>query len=191
MYNCNVFWKKQQAKFLRKRKKKPPVNKYSRINLSNISPEKVTSSISKKRLIIDQTNLNTKSEAIRQEDDYFLFVNFSILKSLFQSLLVCPECGHKKITLSDNRKKRKGFAHNSELLCKSCEWYKSVYTSKECIKQNHGQGPKIYKANARVVIGFRDIGKVLLQCFLYLKHHSLTLMTMKFIQHMRRLLLIV
>ena len=74
-------------------------------------------------------------------------------------MLVCPEYGHKKITLSDNRKKRKGFAHNLELLCESCEWYKSVYTSKECIKQNHGQGPKICEANARVVIGFREIGK--------------------------------
>ena len=88
--------KSNKQNFSRKRKKKPPVNKYSRINLSNISPENVTSSISKKRLIIDQTNLNTKSEVIRQEDDYFLFVNFSILKGLFQPLLVCPECGHKK-----------------------------------------------------------------------------------------------
>ena len=158
MYNCNAFWKKQQAKFFTK-KKKPPVNKYSRINLSNISPEKVTSTISKKRLIIAQTNLNTKSEVIRQEDDYFLFVYFSILKSLFQPLLVCPEYGHKKVTLSDNRKNRKGFAHNLEHLCESCEWYKSVYTSKECIKQNHGQGPKIYEANARAEIGFREIGK--------------------------------
>ena len=84
--------KSNKQNFSRKRKKKLPLNKYSRINLSNISPEKVTSSISKKRLIIDQTNLNTKSELIRQEDDYFLFVNFSILKSLFQPLLVCPEC---------------------------------------------------------------------------------------------------
>ena len=132
--------KRNKQKFSRKRKKKPPVNLYLRTNISNVSPEKVTPSISEKMLIIDQTSHNNNSEVISQEGDYFLFINFSILKSVFSPLLVCPECAHKTITLSDNRQKRKGFSHNLELFCQSCKWFTSIFISKECIKPNHGQG---------------------------------------------------
>lgn len=90
--------KSNKQNFLRKRKKKPPVNKYSRTNI-NVSAEKVTSTKGENRLFRDQTNLNTNSEVISKEDDYFLFINFSILRSLFAPLLVCPECGYKKITI--------------------------------------------------------------------------------------------
>ena len=120
----NVFWKEQQANFLRKRKKKPTVNKYSR-TIINISAEKVTSSKGENRLFSDQTNLNTNSEVISKKDDYFLLINFSIL-SLFALLLVCPECGYKKITISDNRKSRKGLAHNLEISCES--FYSILWT---------------------------------------------------------------
>ena len=53
-----------------------------------------------------------------------------MLKNTFAPLLACPACGYKIITVSDNRKKKKGFAHNLELLCKSCDWCKSIYTLK-------------------------------------------------------------
>lgn len=92
-------------------------------------------------------------------DDYFIFVNFGIFKSLFdESGLCCPDC-HEVVEFFDNNLKRRGFAHCLSIKCTQCDWIKTCYSSSEV--QHKGQpkkGRKMYDINARAVIGFREVG---------------------------------
>ena len=64
--------------------------------------------------------MNLKKERHASGTFYFIYFFYKVFlpyKNVFVPLL-CPECGHKIITVNDNRKKRKGFVFNLELLCK-------------------------------------------------------------------------
>ena len=49
------------------------------------------------------------------EEDYFLFVNFKILKRTFQGLLSCPECSKSTIFFTNNQEAKMGFANHLNL----------------------------------------------------------------------------
>ena len=140
---------------LRKRKRKPPVNRHSKYPSSSTDIEKVCASENKIKLD-HYSELADESD----DDDFFMMINFSIMKHMFAPLLHCPICHVDNITVVDNRGKRMGFAHNLKISCLACAWSKTIYTSKECGKKERQevQGRNLFEVNARAVIGFREIG---------------------------------
>ena len=138
----------------RKRKRKPPVNRHNRAASQSNNDLETELCASEKKIKLD----HYKDLAINAEDDnFFLLLNFSILKEMFTPLLSCPVCQYH-VTLTDIQGHRMGFCHNLEIRCLSCEWKKSFYSSKECSTGRKTQGRKMYEINARAVIGFREIG---------------------------------
>ena len=94
-----------------------------------------------------------------EDDNYFLLMNFSILKDLVLSTSRCPECNNTNLKFNNKLNLRMGFCHCLKLSCKSCEWTKLFYTSDKCSKQQKTQGRKSFECNVRTVIGFREIAR--------------------------------
>jgi len=95
------------------------------------------------------------------EKDYYILINFSILKSLFEKLGHCMECGNA-ITLRDNLAFRMGFCHCLEIRCSFCEDDQKIYTSKSCeinLPERDSGGRLPYEVNVRSIVAFREIGR--------------------------------
>ena len=137
----------------RKRKRKPPVNKHCKNASSSTNIEELCAS-EKKIKLDDYSDLAN----IEHDDDFFVMMNFSIMKNMFAPLLNCPTCQADNMTILNERDKRMGFAHSLKIRCSSCAWSKTFFSSKECAKERKVQGRNIYEVNARAVIGFREIG---------------------------------
>ena len=91
------------------------------------------------------------------DSDYFLLVNFGLLKEVFSSLSKCPDCS-AKIEVTDVLSSRMGFANKLQFCCTSCSWVKRWYLSRECATKE-GRGRNFYEVNVRMVTAFREIGK--------------------------------
>ena len=123
----------------RKRKRRFQGNRYTNKQTNeNQNEQQPTSSSRAKKL---EENLNNSASVMDKldEEDYFLFVNFKILKRTFQGLLSCPECSKSTICFTNNQEAKMGFANHLNLSCESCGWETSFYTSSQCIKQNTRQ----------------------------------------------------
>jgi ribosomal protein S27E len=77
-------------------------------------------------------------------------MDLSILFSVFNDVLKCPDCGNEMKSHVDMRKKH-GYAHYISLQCGACDWKYCFNTSKK-----KGQS---YEINVRATLAFREIGK--------------------------------
>ena len=103
-----------------------------------------------KRLRVDESSTS-------EPDNYFILINFSILKDIISSVGTCVNCGGG-ISLVDVTKSRMGLAHQLKLFCNDCEWECQQFTSQSSKPKETG-GRSFYEANIRMVIAFREIGK--------------------------------
>jgi len=69
------------------------------------------------------------------DEDYFILVQFEILKGLLENIGCCPNSnGKNKLSLVDKLPLRMGFAHKISLCCQKCLWSTDFFTSKQCNK---------------------------------------------------------
>ena len=95
----------------------------------------------------DCTNLD-KGSPLATATGYRL-LDVEILAEVFGKL-TCPECMNTSLQLYDEIGKKNGCANLLVIVCDSCQWFHSFYTSKE-VKGT-------YEVNRRLVYGMRLIG---------------------------------
>ena len=84
------------------------------------------------------------------EDDYFLFINFKMLKKFLTDVLFCPEC-KLSLHISNDHSTSMGFANNLKLTCEHCGLINSSFTSQQCSKHEKKQGRNMFEVNLRTV----------------------------------------
>ena len=90
------------------------------------------SSCSKK--LQDSLNYSTSIADELDQDDYYLFLNFKIMKETLQGLPLCPECHQPTVNCVNNQEARMGFANKLTIFCDTCDWDRNFYTSKQCTR---------------------------------------------------------
>lgn len=117
------------------------------------SSERKLASASKR----DNGNKITSDMSLEDIDnDLFIIIHLSVLKNICGEL-ACPNCAGE-VSISDDKLKRRGFAHSLNISCLQCGWMKSFYTSPETTTNKNTQGRRAFDVNTRAVIGFREIG---------------------------------
>ena len=142
--------RKKKRRFQGNTKKVPSINE---------SDQSVSAECSRKRKLKESLNQSVASLNQLDEDDYYLFINFKILKQSLETSLACPECHQSKMQLINNHDARMGFANHLKLLCSHCNFENSFFTSKQSEKQASKQGRNMFEVNIRSVIAFREIGR--------------------------------
>ena len=92
------------------------------------------------------------------KDNYFVFINFSILKELIAKT-ACNNC-FQPLLLTDVDSSRKGFAHLFQLKCEHCDYVKRFNSSNKSInaKFDAVTANSPYDVNIRAIIAFREVG---------------------------------
>ena len=98
---------------------------------------------------IDEENID--------KDDYFIYINFSVLQKLFMEVGLCPAC-REQINISDDLPSRMGLAHKIIINCE-CGWRRETFTSNACSNLENKQGRKPFEINIRTVLAYREIGR--------------------------------
>ena len=147
--SCN----KNKQKFSRKRKIKFRGNRYTK--KQNVSPEPSTPPSLRSRKVTQ----GEPSKSAIDDDDYFLLINFKILKTFMQNYLCCPQCEESTINFTIDNSSRMGFANKMVLSCASCDWDSIFFTSNQTTKPSKKQGRNMFEINVRSVVAFREIGK--------------------------------
>ena len=157
----------------RKRKRRFCGNQHtsSKSNVENLNPTidcdvPSTSTVPSENIIVSPPDTANAGEAdidtlkTAADDDYFILVNFSILKDVI-SHMVCPDC-YGDTVLTDNFSLCMGFVHSLHISCVACEWSHLFSTSnlvRKSVEVTPGRGHNKYEANVRAVIAFREIGR--------------------------------
>lgn len=100
---------------------------------------------------------STESSASSNETTGYIFMDVSILISMFAVCSNCPECS-STLSIVNDLSKRKGLACCVYIHCEGCGWYQKFYSSHQFDRPNKN-GPKPYDINVRSVVAFREIGK--------------------------------
>ena len=140
-----------------RKKRKYHGNQHTKTKHISDDPEsgsEINTSASAKKLKMDMSAEHTDTSC----DDYFVLINFSILKDMFMSMTKCTTCGDS-LSVTDKFSSRMGFAHCIEISCSSCGNVQSFYTSKQCVRQQKSNGRQIFEANIRAIVSFREIGR--------------------------------
>ena len=91
------------------------------------------------------------------EEDYYMLVNFKVLKQMVTSFCKCPSCGDV-IDMRNVAESRMGFANKLEIVCLMCNWKHQCFMSKEC-SQDGRTTRSPFEVNLRAMTAFREIGK--------------------------------
>ena len=103
--------------------------------------------------------LKLGDEEMLQENDFFwFFLHFDILKDLLELIGRCPNCISRGLNISHNERKRMGYALNFQLSCSKCQWKHELYTS-PTIDNDNTPGLNSFCINVQTVLAFREIGK--------------------------------
>ena len=117
--------------------------------------QEVTSTPSpRKRLRLEMLNEDNPIE----DNNFFLFINFSVLTEIVDLIGKCPVCKDNHIAVTSVAKERMGFATKLKLFCPSCSWEKFFFTSEECFFEKK-RGRNYYEVNVRAVTAFREMGR--------------------------------
>lgn len=73
--------------------------------------------------------LDIEGEEIEDQDDYYVLINFAVLKNALAELCNCIDCGGS-IELQNDLQNRNGFACKFSIRCTKCTWIKRFYSSK-------------------------------------------------------------
>jgi hypothetical protein len=97
-------------------------------------------------------------------NDYVFLIHFEIFKEMLRIGRECDVCGCKDVSVANDLKARKGFAHKFVFTCSKCKNTVHKYTSSRCKpsltttpERNNGCQP--FEINLRSVMSFREIGK--------------------------------
>lgn len=140
-----------------RRKRKFHGNRYKNQSCSTTHTTKDTNNTTSTRA--SKLEINNDMDNSSDSENYFIIINFEIMKNMFQSFSSCPECASSPLQLSNDISKRSGFSNKLTMFCKKCHWQQNINTSPECSKENKKQGRNIFEVNLRTVIAFREIGK--------------------------------
>ena len=66
-----------------------------------------------------------------ESNDYYININFEILKQFSCRLIACSECLSRNIEFGDDLSCRMGYAHKICIVCRDCSYKESTYTSKQ------------------------------------------------------------
>jgi len=125
-------------------------------------PPSVTLSASAKKLKLDLANTEEESpmESIEIEHDCYIFFSTNILKNIVEDIGKCPNCSSDVNFVHDNKSK-KGLCHFFCMSCISCDWTKTVSSSKQLAADVKAveRGRKPYDVNIRSAIAFREMGR--------------------------------
>ena len=94
-----------------------------------------------------------------ESNDYYININFEILKQFSCRFIACSECLSRNIEFGDDLSCRMGYAHKICIVCRDCSYKESTYTSKQSQKISKSQGRRKFDINIRTVVAFRGIGK--------------------------------
>ena len=102
-----------------------------------------------------QKKIEAKVEVKEEKNAYsnltgYRFMDMEILATVF-SLMQCDNCGESNIQLSEISFQRHGCASCLRVLCMSCGWKHTFYTSKKV--------SRYYEVNRRLVYGMRTMGQ--------------------------------
>ena len=115
---------------VRKRKRHFHGNRYiKKQNIETQNEQEAASSSSRAKKLQDSINYSTSIVDELDQDDYYLFLNFKILKETLQGLLLCPECHQPTVNFVNNQEARMVFANKLTISCDICDWEKNFYTS--------------------------------------------------------------
>ena len=120
-----------------------------------------TLSASAKKLKID---FNLKQQVVEKSNEIagecYVFFNTFILQNLVEDIGKCPSCLSDVQFVHDITSK-KGLCHFFCLKCITCDWEKTLSSSKELITKDIKPRPgrKHYDVNVRSAIAFREIGR--------------------------------
>ena len=118
---------------VRKRKRHFHGNRYTKKrNIETQNEQEATSSSSRAKKLQDSLNYSTSIVDELDQDDYYLFLDFKVLKETLQGLLLCPECHQPTVNFVNDQEARMGFANKLTISCDICDWEKNFYTSKQC-----------------------------------------------------------
>eukprot|EP00112_Aurelia_sp_Birch-Aquarium-sp1_P002653 Seg1297.4 transcript_id=Seg1297.4/GoldUCD/mRNA.D3Y31 product="hypothetical protein" protein_id=Seg1297.4/GoldUCD/D3Y31 len=92
-----------------------------------------------------------------QFEDYFIIINFKIMKEMISTVGKCLDCG-SQMEIDDVLENRMGLAHKLTLKCTCCNWEMSQYSSSKTKPKATG-GRSFFESNVRLVTAFREIGK--------------------------------
>ena len=98
--------------------------------------QEATSSSSRAKKRQDSLNYSISIVDELDQDDYYLFLNFKILKQTLQGLLLCPACYQRTVNFANDQEARMGFANKLTISCDICDWERNFYTSKQCTRSN-------------------------------------------------------
>ncbi len=112
---------------------------------------------SSKRLRFD---LEGNEENSATNDDYFLLMNFKLLKTIISTFGKCKECSTGELQVEDVLQMRMGFANKIKITCSNCCWKYSFFTS-DTVSSSRGNhaGREYFESNVRVAVAFREIGR--------------------------------
>ena len=109
---------------------------------------------------LPQDELNESDHEIGDDtDDYFILMNYSILKAVFDEVAKCAIC-QQSLNITDNINARMGFAHCLTLTCTNCGEVQEFFSSLTCSSksQHQKQGRLPYDVNIRTIIASREVG---------------------------------
>ena len=127
----------------------------SDINDEEASDLQQTSCSSAKKL-----NLDVEGDLTEDQDDYYVLINFAVLKNVLAELCNCIECGGS-IELQNDLQNRNGFACKFSVRCTKCTWIERFYSSQTTAKNSESpaSGRSSFDVNIRAMVAFREIGK--------------------------------
>ena len=94
-------------------------------------------------------------------NDFFMSINFKVLKSLVQLTGACGQCQSRVLDLAEIKDGRRGNSIQLNVSCIACDWwYHTFYTSPTfTMSKEEKRGRKSYEVNVRSVIAFREFGR--------------------------------
>ena len=121
---------------VRKRKTFPcHGNRYTKKrNIETQNEQEATSSSSRAKKLQDSLNYSASIVNELDQNVYYLFLNFKILKETLQGLLLCPECHQPTVNFVNNQEARMGFANKVTISCDIFDCKKNFYTPKQMYK---------------------------------------------------------
>ena len=104
---------------------------------------------------------DVEGNVTKDQDDYYVLINFAVLRNVLAELCNCIDCGGSSIELQNDLQNRNGFASKFSVRCTKCTWIKRFYSSETTTRnaESPASGRSSFDVNIRAMVAFREIGK--------------------------------
>lgn len=138
--------RKNKNRLVRRRKFTGNVHTHGKSNRSQVSK-------------LSTVSLNESLCMLRNkvlDENFFLIINFNVLKNVIDLCGSCPEC-REKVMLDCFMREKMGLSQKLSVFCTSCDWKKQLFSSPQVVDGKKGNNR--HEVNLRTVMAFREIGK--------------------------------